>query len=188
MLTHLHLSILLSPACRKGDILVAKEEEWMYEHVLGMMLYIAQISAPFILLQASMMATRLSNLHNQHLRALTSIVRSVKRQRVALRFLPRRQNITEFPPFLSDIVSDGPTAPAGNTNALGRHLMFRPLWDIVHLIRWSARRLQHMSYSSSAIETFDHAGRLFNAEYVNEVLRGLSPATVTEFMGELKFS
>lgn len=179
MLAQLDPQLLIDAVQPKGDEQATDEQATIYRHTIGKMLYIGRMSAPLILLHASMAATKLSDLYNHHLRSLAAILKRLKTQGATLHYIsPPTANAA----FTLDIISDGAMAGAGPSDTKGRegYIIFRRYGDIVHPIQWCARRLRRVARSSATVEILAAADAMSNGLYLQHLLRGMHVIHPTE--------
>lgn len=98
--------------------------------MIGKVVYISRMSAPLILLHASMAATKLSELLDCHPRVLVSILKRIKIQGRTLQFMTATLNGEQASQFTRDIVSDGDMAPAGKRKGSDSDIIFRRSGDV----------------------------------------------------------
>lgn len=138
------------------------------------MLYIGRISAPLLLLHASMAASKLGDLRTNYLRALASTIVRLQNQGATLRYLSSdRRSMSGEGPVL-DIIFDGATASRTNKKGHERHLIRRRFGDIVHPVQSSARRLRRMACISSTAETWAAVDAMSNGLYFKALLADIS--------------
>lgn len=160
--------ILLEALGKGGDSIATLSQATAYRHVIGKMLFIGRMSAPVMLLHASMAASKLADLRRHHLRALTTTLNRLKTEPAELHFHAPNHNIEKQ--FVIDIISDGATAVADETRGRSGHIIFRRQGQIVHPIQWSARKLRRVARSSATAEILSAAEAMSNGLYLREVM------------------
>lgn len=96
------------------------------------MLYIGRMSAPLVLLHASVSAPKQSNVQLNHLRALASTLSLLHLQRAKMHFLSRTHDGNPQAPFILDTIRDGSSAPLGKVRGREGHILFRRCGSVVH--------------------------------------------------------
>lgn len=177
-LQELNPQLLLDAAGKTGDEVATLAQANVYRHVIGKMLYIGRMSAPIILLHASMAASKLADLRTHHLRSLATVIKRVQTQGAELHYLSPPAKASE--PFILDIMSDGASAAANDVKGRGGFIIFRRLGNIVHPIPWSARRLRRVSRSSATAEILAAADAVSSGMYIQEVLVNMHCVAPTE--------
>lgn len=86
-LEDLEPQILFDALGNRDDSIASLNQATAYRHVIGKILFIGRMSAPVMLLHASMAASKLADLRRHHLRALAKIVKRLKSEPVELHFL-----------------------------------------------------------------------------------------------------
>lgn len=140
MLDQLDEQLLLDAVDNKSDDPASARQVTIYRHVIGRMLYLGRMSAPLMLLYASLAATKLSDLRTHHVRALASRLKCLKVQPAELYFRSPPTSHHAPTPFILDIITDSAMANKGDSKGREGYIIFRRLGDIFHPIQWSARR------------------------------------------------
>lgn len=73
ILREIDASVLVDAAGLKIDYAATNKQATVYRHIIGRMLFIVGISSPFMLLQASIVASKIADLRCHHLRALEDL-------------------------------------------------------------------------------------------------------------------
>lgn len=140
-------STMIPWRCQKtGDDVATFAQANLYQPIIGKMLYIGRVSAPLILLHASMAATKLADLRCHYLCALASIIKSIQTQGAELHFLSPPSGASGT--LVLGIIYDGASTTAFDRKGRGGFIIFRHFGDIVHLRQWPARRLHRVSRST----------------------------------------
>lgn len=100
----------LSCTKEKGDAVASPAQAKIYRHTIGKMFYVGRVSAPLVLYHAAAAATKLSNLHTRHLRALAANLKRLKGQGATLHYLSPSRVPQQLSSHILDVISDGATA------------------------------------------------------------------------------
>ena len=180
-LQQLRPEMLLDCIGAKGDRPASARQATIYRHVIGKMLYIGRLSAPLVLLHASLAASKLVDLHTRHLRALASVLKRLQGQGATLHFLSPPRCASSRPPPVLDVLSDGAMAQKGEDKGREGTLVFRRFDDdIVHPIHWTARHLWRVSRSSTTAETLSAAEAVSNGLYLKALISSITLPPPTE--------
>lgn len=134
------------------------------------MLYIGRLSAPLVLLYASMAAANQADLRVHHLRTLASTILRLQNQGSTLCFLSPNNAQPATTSYVLKSISDGSTAPANETHGREGHIPFKRFGSIVNPIQWVTRKLRRVSRSSSTTELLAAADELSNELYLRVVI------------------
>lgn len=176
--------VILTAISKGGDGVATLDQTTAYRHMIGNMIFIGQMlfighmSAPLMLLHASLEASKLSDLRCHHFSALTTTLTRLKTDITELHFLA--PDLTCENPFFVDIISDGAMASAGGTKGRSGHIIFHPLRHIVLPIQWSARKLRRVTRISATAEILFAAQAMANGLYMREGIAELYELPQTE--------
>lgn len=130
------------------------------------------MSAPLMLLHASIAATNISDLRTHHSRSLVATVKRLKSQPSKLCFISSSENDSRS--FILDVITDGTIVAAGETKGQVGHIIFCPLVNIVHPIHWLSRQLRRVLRSSSKAEILPTADAMSNGLYIEAILNNIN--------------
>lgn len=120
---------------QKDDV-ASRHQTTAYRTIIGQMLYVVRLSAPLVLVHASIDAAKQADLFVHHLRTLASNILKLQKQYATLRFLSPNRAHPATTSYVLDSISDGATAPAHATHGREGHIMFKRFGSIIHPIQW----------------------------------------------------
>lgn len=105
-------------------------------HIIGKMFFIGRMTAPVVLLHASVATSKIFNSQCHHLRVSTTVLQRLKTAKAEVTFLstPRRRS----QPLHLHIISDAAMAKAHDEKGQFAYLRCRRSGNIVHPIDWIA--------------------------------------------------
>lgn len=163
--------ILLDAVGPKCDSEAKNKKATVFRHVIGKMLYIGRMSAPLVLLHASMAASKLSSLQTHHLRSLALVFKRFRAQGAELNYLsPSYTSQDEQISPILDIISDGAMANRGNDKEREGYIMFRRFDDVIHPIQRAAARLRRVARSSGTAGTLAAADAISSGLYLKALI------------------
>lgn len=172
-LADLDPSVLLPPVRqlhRSPKRSATEKELHSYRSALGQMLYIGRMSHPLMLSHASAMATKVSDLHTDHIRLLQSHMKSDKASAPSLLF--------NHPPnqgdFSLEAISDASMSSASEGGGRGACVVVRRSGDIIHPIFWSSRKLRRVARSSSTAELLAASDAVSRLIYLQALVAEIS--------------
>lgn len=133
----------LEAAGPKGDKEASLIQATAYRRIIRKMLFIGSLSAPLILLHASLVATKIAGLHTLHLDTVEAAVKRLKLLSSELHFTSPSES--HCGPLLLNVILDVAMAASGGIKGRGDHIVFRRLGNLVYRIHWSSRQLRRVS-------------------------------------------